>query len=68
MVFAKYQGRTYPVFVEPWTSAGVVFYTEGAEILWIKFRLGVYMPHLPLRDFLDTETVLPGAARNSLFD
>jgi hypothetical protein len=45
-----------------------VSYTEGAELLWIKFKLGTFMPHLPVRDFLNVETTLPGAARHSFPD
>ena len=67
MVFARYMGHVYPVFVGPLTTAGVVSYTEGAEILWIKFSLGAFMPHLPPRDFRDMETPLPGAASKSFW-
>jgi AraC-like DNA-binding protein len=67
MVFAKYHGCVHPVFVGPLTTAGIVSYSEGAEVLWIKFSLGAYMPHLPARDFLDVETGLPGAASNSFW-
>lgn len=63
MVFVDYQGKRMPLVVGPLTSAGVVSYVEGAELLWIKFRLGTYMPHLPVRDCLNVETALPGAAR-----
>jgi hypothetical protein len=56
MVFARVQDRTHPIFVGPLTNAGVVPYSEGAEILWIKFSLGAFMHHLPPRDFLDVET------------
>jgi AraC-like DNA-binding protein len=42
-------------------------YSEGAEILWIKFKLGTFMPHLPTRDFRDAETILPGAASQSFW-
>jgi hypothetical protein len=38
-----------------------------AEILWIKFKLGTFMPHLPARNLLDGETILPGAASNSFW-
>jgi AraC-like DNA-binding protein len=56
-----------PIFVGPLTSAGVVPFGEGAEILWIKFKLGSFMPHLPVRDFLDTETTLPDASSRSFW-
>ena len=67
MVFARHHGRVYPVFVGPWTTAGIASWAEGAENLWIKFSLGTFMPHLPPRDFLDVETALPGAASNSFW-
>jgi hypothetical protein len=67
MVFVRYNGRVQALVVGPWTSAGVVSWAEGAEILWIKFKLATFMPHLPPRDFLDVETVLPGAASQSFW-
>jgi AraC-like DNA-binding protein len=42
-------------------------FTAGAEFLWIKFKLGVFMPHLPLKDFLDLETPLPEAGSQSFW-
>jgi hypothetical protein len=67
MVFAKHHGRVHTIFVGPLTTSGVVTYGEGAEILWIKFSLGAFMPHLPPRDFLDVETPMPEAASNSFW-
>jgi hypothetical protein len=67
MVFARYDGRVHPIFVGPLTTAGVVSYAAGAEILWIKFSLGTFMPHLPTRNYLDTETILPEAAGQSFW-
>jgi AraC-like DNA-binding protein len=62
LVFARYEGKMQPLFVGPLTSSGVVTFSEGIELLWIKFKLGTFMPHLPTRDFLDVETELPGAS------
>jgi hypothetical protein len=67
MVFVRHNGRAQSLVVGPWTSAGVVSWAEGAEILWIKFKLGTFMPHLPPRDFLDVETILPGATSQSFW-
>lgn len=67
MVFTRHNGRLYPFVVGPWTTAGVVSWREGAEILWIKFKLGAFIPHLPTRKLLDTETILPEAASNSFW-
>jgi len=67
LVFVKWKGRRLSLVVGPWTTAGVASWAEGAEILWIKFKLGTFMPHLPTRDFLDVETTLPGAASQSFW-
>jgi AraC-like DNA-binding protein len=67
LVFSRYEGRWHPIFVGPLTSSGKVTYGAGAEILWIQFRLGTFMPHLPPRNFLDTETTLPGAESHSFW-
>lgn len=67
LVLVRRQGNTQLLVVGPKTTAGVVSYTEGAELLWIRIRLGTFMPHLPPRDSLDVETSLPGAARRSFW-
>jgi AraC-like DNA-binding protein len=67
MVFVKQKGSLRPIVVGPLTTAGVVSWTEGAEILWIKFKLGAFMPHLPAREARDVETTLPGAASQSFW-
>ena len=67
MVFVRKGGEARVVFVGPWTTAGITHYAEGAEILWVKFKLGAFMPHLPARRFLDTETVLPDASSRSFW-
>lgn len=67
MVFVKEHGRTHRLVVGPLSTAGVASWGEGAEILWIKFKLGVFMPHLPVRDLLDSEKPLPEAASRSFW-
>ena len=67
IVLARYRGEARVVLAGPLTSSGVVSVPEGAEILWIKLRLGAFMPHLPARHMLDTETTLPGAASDSFW-
>src|SRR5918995_86935 len=67
MVFVKKDGEARVVFVGPWTTTGVAHYKEGAEVLWIKFGLGTYMPHMPPGRFSDAETVLPGASSRSFW-
>ena len=67
MVMVKQDGSARLLVVGPLTTAGVVSWTEGAELVWIKFKLGAFMPHLPARDCLDAETILPGAADQSFW-
>ena len=67
MVFVRQHGDARPLLVGPWSGAGAVSWTEDAELLWIKFKLGTFMPRLPVRRFLDTETVLPGAVDRSFW-
>ncbi len=67
MVFVRYQGNARLLVVGPWTTSGMVSYQEGAEILWVKFQPGTFMPHLPTRNFLDTETILPQASGQSFW-
>lgn len=62
MVFTRFQGGLHPIVVGPLTSSGIVPFNEGAEILWVKFKLGTFMPHMPAKNCLDAETILPGAA------
>lgn len=67
MVFVKEQGRVHPLVVGPLKTSGLVSWSEGAEILWIKFKLGTFMPHLPAKHCLDAETVLPQASSQSFW-
>ena len=67
MVFTRVNGGIYPIVVGPLATAGVASWGEGAEILWLKFKLGVFMPHLPTKDILDSETILPDASSKSFW-
>jgi len=67
MVFVKVKGRAHSIVTGPLTSAGVTTWGEGAEILWVKFKLGTFMPNLPARRFLDSEAMLPEATSQSFW-
>jgi AraC-like DNA-binding protein len=62
MVFATYEGRTRAIITGPLTTSGEVRFIEGVELLWIRFRLGTYLPGIPMKCLLDVETPLPGAS------
>ncbi|MCG8350829.1 MAG: helix-turn-helix domain-containing protein [Chloroflexales bacterium] len=65
MVFVKQYGHTRALVVGPWARSGVVSWEEGAEILWIKFKTGVFIPQAPFSDLIDRETILPEAIGQS---
>lgn len=67
MVLRRQTGNVQLLVVGPWTEAGVARWTEGAELLWIKFSLGTFMRRLPVLNFLNAETILPGAASGSFW-
>lgn len=62
LIVARHAGRTQTIVTGPLTGSGVVTFGPDAELLWIRFKLGVFMPHLPARAVRDVETPLPGAA------
>jgi AraC-like DNA-binding protein len=67
MVLSQHHGTTQLLVVGPHTTSGIVTFTADAELLWIKFRLGTFMPHLPIREMLDIEQALPEASRQSFW-
>ncbi len=67
MVFTRVNGLVRPLVVGPLTTAGTAVWGEDAEILWIKFKPGTFIPHMPTKDFLDKEVILPEAASQSFW-
>jgi hypothetical protein len=67
LLFIK-RGNQMRVTVEGATTQFVPkFHTGEQEFLVIKFRLGVYMPHLPAGDLVNTDELLPQAAGRSFW-
>lgn len=67
MVIARYEGRVHSILTGALPTSGIVPYTEGVELLWIKFALGTFLPSLPARKLLDRETILPEGACHSFW-
>jgi hypothetical protein len=67
MVFTKRDGGFYPLVVGAHRTAGVISYGQGAELLWIKFRHGTYLPNLTPRQVLGEELQLPNGAGRSFW-
>jgi hypothetical protein len=67
MVFVRKDGEARSGVRRTVDDGRITYYAAGAEILWIKFTLGAFMPHLPASSFLDAETILPEAASRSFW-
>ncbi len=67
LVFVQEHGNLHPLVVGPWTTAGVAAWQAGGEILWIKFKPGVFMPHLPFHHLIDRETPMPEGVGQSFW-
>ena len=67
MVLTRHSAGMQFLVVGPLGASGLVHWGGEAEILWIKFKLGTFMPHLPGREILDSETPLPEASSRSFW-
>jgi hypothetical protein len=50
MLLVRYKGKTSLSVWGPMTKSGLMNYPEGAEFLFIVFKLGAFMPRLPVSD------------------
>jgi AraC-like DNA-binding protein len=67
MLLTRHDGKTSLAVWGPMTKAAVMPYREGAEFLYIQFKLGTFIPYLPARNLLDAGTTLPNATRKSFW-
>ncbi len=67
LVLVRVPGQVLALAVGPLPRSGLAAWGADAEILWIRFELGVFMPHLPVTALLDQETRLPQAAGQSFW-
>lgn len=67
MVLSRHSGATQMLMVGPLTASGIVTFGEGAELMWICFSLGSFMPHMPAKTLLNSEIALPEATTNSFW-
>lgn len=62
------QNEKVRVSVEgPLTKATPKTHAEGTEWLVIRFELGTFLPHLPVRNIVDTDAILPLAGKSSFW-
>lgn len=67
LLFLKRDKRVQVLLEGPLTRATPKFQTEGTEWLVIKFKLGTFMPYLPVGNLLDGSALLPEAASKSFW-
>lgn len=67
MVVTRQSGRTTLTVRGPETKARPAPIPEYAEFLGITFKLGTFMPHLPVRNLVDRELNLPEAMAKSFW-
>ena len=63
----KHSDQIQSIVTGPLSASGIASWPDSAEILWIQFRLGTFMPHLPAKILLDKETRLPEAGDRSFW-
>lgn len=67
IVFWTFEGKTHVAVRGPETKATPVSSQVGAEYLGIQFKLGTYMPQLPLIERVDGDILLPDASSTSVW-
>ncbi len=68
MVIATFNGKTMITARGPETKASEADFPADAEFFGIIFKLGTFMPHLPVRTLLDRQdATLPEASSNSFW-
>jgi hypothetical protein len=68
MVIATFNGKTMITARGPETKASEADFPADAEFFGITFKLGTFMPHLPLKTLLDRQdATLPEASSNSFW-
>ncbi len=68
MVISKFQGKTTVTMRGPETKASIAECPADAEFFGIVFKLGAFMPHLPVKTLLDGNDMhLPEAASKSFW-
>jgi hypothetical protein len=68
MVLTRHNGNTSLTVRGPETKATLAYCPAGVEFFGIVFKLGTFMPHLPLRNLLDRrDTTLPRATSRSFW-
>jgi hypothetical protein len=65
LIFTRHEGVLRTLVVGALVAARPLSYVAGAETLWIRFRVGTFLPQLPATDSVNREITLPeGSGHN----
>lgn len=67
MVVTRHRGRAYLTVRGPETRATIVPIPEDAEFFGVQFRIGAFLPTLPVDQLVDNGLTLPGAGSRSFW-
>ena len=67
LIFTRYEGILRILLVGAAEAARPLSYVGGAESLWIRFKAGTFMPHLPASALLNREIELPEGSGNNFW-
>jgi hypothetical protein len=67
LLLLKREGRVKVTVEGPTDQFIAKSQTEGSEFLVIKFKLGAFMPHLPVTNLLNADALLPDASSRSFW-
>ena len=67
LIFTRYEGSLRILLVGASEAARPLSYVADAQSLWIRFRVGSYMPHLPASSIVNQEIALPEGCCNTFW-
>jgi AraC-like DNA-binding protein len=67
MVITRHNGGTNTIVTGPWSTAAPLDFSGTAAVIWIRFAIGTFMPHLPNIKLSDSEVLLPDARRDAFW-
>src|SRR5215813_8715651 len=67
LLLTRQDDHEYMKVEGPLTTSKRKINKGGTEWLVIRFKFGVFMPHMPIKSFLDGELILPDAVRKAFW-
>jgi AraC-like DNA-binding protein len=67
LIFTRYEGTLRILAVGALEAAQPLSYVGGAKTLWIRFKVGTFMPQLPASAMLNREINLPEGSGNNFW-